>query len=227
MQLENATLKAMLIAVLGGMASLAWADPAPCDDTGFRVDTSDAATHDMICDAALVARDVLATCGLTQIEPIDIETVKTPVHNIGQCLAAYNCKTGLIQIMDPLLLEENVPNDDPYAKLPNEAVFRSLLTHELAHALVDQNTGDRKMPMVDHEYIANALELAALEPRHREALLDAAGVEPPVPAEAIDIFIYGLAPRRFAAASYLYFEANGCKTITGILDGKATFQVEN
>jgi len=227
MQLEKATLKAMLVAVMAGMASMTWADPVPCDDPGFRVDTADVTTHDMICDAASGAREVLATCGLTQREPITIETVKTPVHTIGQCLAAYNCKTGHIQIIDPLLLEENVSKDDPYAKLPSEALFRSLLTHEVAHALVEQNTGDRKMPMVDHEYIANAMELAALESRHRKALLDAAGVEPPVPAEAIDIFIYGLAPRKFAAASYLYFEAHGCKTITGILDGTSTFQVEH
>ena len=226
MQLEGANMKAVLIAFMWGTASSVLAGPVPCDDPGFRVDTANAATYDMICDAAMVARDALAICGLTQIEPIDIETLDTPVHNIGQCLAAYNCKTNRIQIIDPLVLDENLPTDDPYATLPGEVVFQSLLTHELAHALVAQNTGDRKIAMVDHEYIANALELAALQPRHRETLLAAAGIEPPISAGAIDIFIYGLAPRRFAAASYLYFEAHGCKTITGILDGTATFQVE-
>lgn len=226
MEFGNATLRAMLIAVMGGMASLAWAGPIPCGDPGFQVDTSDAATHDMICGAASDAREALATCGLTQIEPIDIETVDTPVHNIGECLAAYDCKTRRIQIIEPLLLDENIPADDPYANLPSEVVFRSLLTHELAHALVDQNTGDHKIPMVDHEYIANALELATLRPRHREILLDAAGIEAPIHKETIDIFIYGLAPRRFAAASYLYFEAHGCKTVTGVLDGTVTFQIE-
>ena len=52
------------------------------------------------------------------------------------------------------------------------------------------------------------------------------GIEPPISSGVIDIFIYGLAPRRFAAASYLYFEAHGCETIAGILDGSFSFRVE-
>lgn len=82
------------------------------------------------------------------------------------------------------------------------------------------------VPRIDHEFIANALERAALAPEHRKTLLDAAGIEPPISAEMIDVFIYGLAPRRFAAAAYLHFKESGCETITQILHGTATFRVE-
>ena len=59
---------------------------------------------------------------------------------------------------------------------------------------------------------------------HRKKFLDAADIQPPISTDLIDIFIYGLAPRRFAAASYLYFEAHGCETVTEILNGGDSFR---
>lgn len=203
------------------------ADPVPCDDPAFRVETSDTATYHMICAAASDAGASLATCGLVPLEPIDIETVDTIIHDIGQCLASYDCDQNRIRIIEPALLGDKLPEDDPYARLPDDVVFRALLTHELAHALVHQAAGDRRVAPVDHEYIANALELAAMPPEHRATLLAAAGLEPPISPQVIDLFIYGLAPRRFAAAAYLHFEEHGCATITAILDGTATFLVEH
>ncbi|RYH08816.1 DUF6639 family protein [Tropicimonas sp. IMCC6043] len=219
-------IKAATLAVTVGSATVSGAaDPVPCDDPGFWVDASEGATQSMICAAALDARRALDRCGLSQTEPITIEVVYSPIHNIGECLASFDCELGRIQIIDRDLLRDHLLADDAYAALPDDVVFCSLLTHELAHALIEQKLGGRKIAPVDHEYIANALELAALAPEHRKTLLDAAGIEPPISAEVIDIFIYGLAPRRFAAASYLYFEAHGCETVTGILDGSTSFRI--
>ncbi|EPX85709.1 DUF6639 family protein [Salipiger mucosus] len=214
-----------LILAAGLAAAPVGAAPVTCEDPAFFVETAEPATREMICAAASGARQALARCGLEQREPIGIETVDSLIHAIGQCLAAYDCTLKRIRIIAPELLREHLPPDDPYAALPDEVVFGSLLTHELAHAIVVQQSGDREIALVDHEYIANALELSALPPEHRETLLDAAGVEPPVSADVIDLFIYGLAPRRFAAAAYLYLEANGCGTVTDILEGTATFRV--
>lgn len=218
-----------LSAILAAMAvtvSCSNAEPLPCEEPMFLVDTEDIATHRMICAAASESRHALATCGLAQMEPIVVETVASLIHPMGQCLASFDCNLGRIRIIEPLALREHLPPGDPYAVLPDKVVFRSLLTHELAHAFVHQKLGDREIPLVDHEYIANALELAALPPHHRNTLMDAAGIKPPISMDVIDIFIYGFAPRNFATASYLFFEAHGCETITGILDGSASFRIK-
>ncbi len=211
---------------IGSAAESGAADPVLCDDPGFRVDATDASEQDVICAAAADARRALETCGLAQTAPITIEVVDSPIHNIGQCLAAFDCERDRIQIIGRTLLREYLEPEDAYAALPDDVVFRSLLTHEMAHAFVSQTSGDRRIAPVDHEYIANALELKALAPADRDVLLDAVDLEPPITAGEINIFIYGIAPRRFAAAAYLYFEDHGCETIAGILDGSASFRVE-
>lgn len=217
---------AMALASLVASATMSCAtNPLPCDDPEILVDTSERSAQTMICAAASDARRALGRCGLAQSAPITIETVDGPIQHVGQCLASFDCELGRIRIIDPDLLTDYLRPEDAYTALPADVVFRSLLTHEMAHALVDQQAGDRRIAPVDHEYIANALELAALAPVHRKTMLDAAGLEPPVSAEAINIFVYGLAPRRFAAASYLYFEAHGCETVLGILSGKVSFHV--
>ncbi|WP_157374063.1 DUF6639 family protein [Salipiger sp. CCB-MM3] len=200
-----------------------WAEPMPCPDAGFRVEAETAATRALLCEAAVAAREQLGICGLRQSRPIDLVTAPTLEHEIGRCLASYDCTLERIRIIEPDLLRANLLPDDPYAGLPDDVIFRSLLTHELAHALVEQHTSGRKIALVDHEYIANALELMALPPEHRATLLNAAGLTPPVSAGVIDILIYGLAPRRFAAAAYLYLEEHGCETVRAILDGSASF----
>ena len=225
--LKPMSLTMVAAVALAAAASFAMADPLPCTEPIFRVETVGNATHDMICAAASKASQVLATCGLVPRAPIEIETVDGPIHGFARCLADFDCDLGRIQIIEPSLMCDNLLAEDPYALLPDDVVFRSMLTNELAHALVDQNSGDHPVALVDHEYIANALELAALAPEHRETLLDAAGIVPPVSPEVIDLFIYGLAPRKFAAAAYLHFEASGCATITGILDGTHTFRLDH
>lgn len=219
-------LAVVTLAVAIGSGTVACsADPVPCDDVGLWVEAPAKSTQSVICAAASDARQALERYGLFQTEPITIEVVPGLVHQIGECLALFDCELGRIQIIDQDLLRDHLQPDDAYAVLPDDVLFRSLLTHEMAHALVHQTSGDRRVAPVDHEYIANALELAALAPAHRKSLLDATGVEPPVSAGAINSFIYGIAPRRFAAISYLYFQAEGRETIVGILNGTASFQV--
>ncbi|GGE57715.1 DUF6639 family protein [Actibacterium pelagium] len=216
-------LGALLAAVIGAPVD---AEPLLCDDPALSVSTADATTRDLTCTAASDARKAVEICGLSQTQPIEIKIVDSPIHNIGDCLAVFDCNQSQILVIDPDLLRGHLEPGDAYAALPNNVVFRSLLTHELAHALVHQSSEGRNIAPVDHEYIASALELVALSPTHRKTLLDAGGVEPPVSADLIDIFIYGIAPRRFAATAYLFFEANGCETIEGIIDGSSSFQVE-
>ncbi|MBY6006305.1 hypothetical protein KUV62_20450 [Salipiger bermudensis] len=201
----------------------ALADPVPCDDPGVLVEAPDEAARTLICEAAGQAREALAVCGLVPVKPIVIATEEGVIHGMGLCLAAYDCTQNRIRIIAPDLMRAHLLPEDPYSLLPDEVVFGSLLTHEMAHAVVEQTRGVRPVALVDHEFIANAMELSAMPEQHRQTLLDLSGITPPVTAGYIDLLIYGLAPRRFSAAAYYFLEAQGCDVVTGILEGRVSF----
>jgi hypothetical protein len=85
------------------------------------------------------------------------------------------------------------------------ALFRSVVAHEVAHAIADDNFRVEKPTRLAHEYIAYIVQLATMPPRLRQLVFDKH------PARAFDSeleinpMIYGLNPDVFAIKSYGHF----------------------
>ncbi|WP_143089866.1 DUF6639 family protein [Tropicimonas isoalkanivorans] len=202
----------------------ALADPVACPDPMFRVEAPTDAFFQQACAAAQDARDAVSVCGLTLQAPVDIQLVENLSLPLGQCLASYDSDRNALAIIRPDLLLQRLGPGDSYASLPPDIVFRSLMRHEMAHALLYQATQPgKKIPLVDHEFVANALEIGGLDEAARHALLDAAKVDWPPTADVINSSIYMLAPRKFAVASWRYYRARGCAPIEAIQDGTYSF----
>ena len=161
------------------LAMPALADPQDCDGGAFTIEAPTAALSVTICDALLEARDALLACGLEQSRPITVEVMSGISHPIGECLSYYECDFDTIRVTAPDALADALSTGDAYSVLPPEVLLTSLLTHELAHALVAQSAGDRRINIVDQEYIAAALELENMDPGWRDALIRAAPVSLP------------------------------------------------
>jgi hypothetical protein len=166
----------------------------------------------------------ISACRLPQQRPIRIEVVDEIDHPFATCLAAFDCDYDRIRIVVRQSYEHLVEPDDPYASFPPEVLVRTLLFHEISHALIEQNSRSRDVPLVDHEYIAAAMELANMEPTWREAILRFAALEAPAEGR-INIWTYRLNPRRFAANAWLHFALpeNGCDLVGRLVGGAATF----
>lgn len=216
-----------LALALGLAAGAVGADPRPCPDPRFVTDAPDLALHNSVCAIASDSAGRLEGCGLTLARPLLIEIVGTVEHPFADCLAAFDCDLDRIRVTDPARFPERIPAAEPYADLPPEVLLRALLTHELAHAMVEHSTPERSIAPVDHEYIAAAMELDALPPDWRQHLLDRAGIDTPR-AGLINIWIYRLEPRRFAANAWVHFSqpANGCALVARIVDGAFSFAEE-
>jgi hypothetical protein len=223
--------RAMIIRMLSGlvlalclMAPLAGADPLPCPDPRFSTETPDTSLHHRVCAIASDSAARMRACGLTTARPLLIEIVDRVEHPFADCLAAFDCDLDRIRVTDPERFADLLPPTATYASLPPEVLLRALLTHELAHAMVEHATPGIAVPPVDHEYIAAAMELDGLPPVWRAHLLDRAGLETPH-LGLIDIWIYRLEPRRFAANALLHFAqpANGCALIGRIVAGEFSF----
>lgn len=215
----------LLLAGFGpGLDVTARADPVVCAEGGFSVAGADAAQAVAICATVDGLRRVLEGCGLPQARPLLVEVVAEVQHPVATCFATFDCHHDLIQVLDPSLYADLIAPAEPYARLPADVVLRALLSHELAHALAAQSAV-RVLSPVDQEYIAAAMELDTMEPRWRRVYLDAVGPDAQPSAGLVDIWIYALAPRAFAANAWHHYAlpGNGCDLIRRIVAGETSF----
>lgn len=195
-----------------------------CDDAGFRVTGSAPGEAATICAILRDLRDALAPCGLAQVRPLAVQVVAQVEHPSGTCFAAYDCHYEVIRVLDPAAYSTAIPAEQPYARLPASVTLRAFLAHELAHALATQSA-PRPLAPVDQEYIAAAMEIETMEPGWRAVYLAAIGPALPPGEGLIDIWIYALAPRDFAANAWRHFAlpGNGCGLVARIVAGEASF----
>lgn len=215
---------AALVLTVGSALPLA-GDPLQCADPSFQVEADDLELVGSTCAAATSIRDALSSCGLEQRGVLSVEIVEDISHPLGICLAYFDCDYDLIRLTHPSKFASFLDPDDPYAQLPAEVLFRALLTHELAHALATQSAGERRIDMVDQEYIAAAMELDLMDPVSRDIIVSVAAVDLPPSIDLIDIWIYGFAPRKFAVNAWRHFRSqkDGCALIQQIVAGERSF----
>ena len=199
-----------------------------CPDRMFRVEAAEADFSATLCRTASELRTSLARCGLVQRSPLTIEVVESLSHPIGSCLAYFDCEYDLIRLTAPSAYSRILDPEEPYAHLPAGVLARALLTHELAHAFVTQAAQGQQIDIVDQEYIAAAMELEFMSPSYRQVLLEGAPVSLPPSEGLIDIWIYGLSPRKFAVNAWYHFSeiGNGCQLVRQIIAGKVSFSKE-
>jgi hypothetical protein len=201
------------------------AQPLQCPDPLFSVEARDADFAQGLCSLASEIRDILETCGLAQRRALSIEVVDELSHPLGSCLAYFDCDYDLIRLSDPSTYGTFLEPEDPYSQLPGDVQVRALLTHELSHALATHSAGERRLDIVDQEYIAAAMELDLMEPEFRSIILEATPIARAPSEGLIDIWIYGFAPRKFAVNAWRHFRAqeNGCELIRQIVAGEKSF----
>jgi hypothetical protein len=199
-------------------------DEGECPYVGISVKAATPDQAERICEFAQEAVSLISSCHLPQQRPIRIEVVDEIAHPFAICLAGFDCDYDRIRIVVRDSYTALVEPEDPYADFPPEALVRTLLFHEITHALIEQNSADREVPLVDHEYIAAAMELEHMDPALRETILHYANLETPADGR-VNIWIYRLDPRRFAANAWLHFRLprNGCDLVERLVTGDASF----
>lgn len=228
-QLKSAVRRSIVFAALFGLSIStvpdAHAEVEICADSMFEVDAESSDLRQRLCNMASALTTEMAQCQLTQTRPLLIEVVADISHPLGNCLAYFDCDYDLIRLTDPANYSDQLDDTTVYGAVPPEVTLQALLTHELAHALLTQTAEPRIVEMVDHEYVAAAMELDLLAPEWREVFAEAAPVSLPPKIGLIDLFIYGMAPRKFAVNAWQYFSQpeNGCDLIGRIARGETSF----
>jgi len=100
--------------------------------------------------------------------------------------------------------------EKPIFGVPYEAaMFRSVVAHEAAHAIAEDNFHVDSPTRLAHEYIAYIVQLATMPPRLRQQILD--HHRAPAFASELEInpMLYGLNPDVFAVKAYGHFRSPG------------------
>jgi hypothetical protein len=200
-------------------------EPRMCADANLSVAAAAPEAAELACRLAVDAKAVIEACGLIQTRPIRIELVAALDHGSGACLGASDCEARVIRVVAPDHLAGTVALEPPYSLFPAEVLFRALIAHELAHALLSQAGQGVDLAFVDHEYVAAVMELETMALEWREVYFAAAPVGLPPKPGLISPMIYGFAPRKFAVNAWQFFRAepDGCARVREIAAGTFSF----
>lgn len=180
-----------------------------------------------VCDIIADQTPALAACGLSQTLPIRFTVSSIEASQELRCLGRYHCASNEITLIHPDYLAAHPEAMEIYVGLSPQAVFDSLVTHELAHAYFEQTVAGQQIGVSAHEYVAYALQLRALDPTDRERFLSLHKSTSPPSLEMLNQVIMLFAPGVFAANVWRHFEQpqNGCAFVGELIDGTISLEL--
>jgi hypothetical protein len=177
--------------------------------------------------AANRALQLFAHCGLAAKRTVHVR-IQDEVHHphSGLVFGLFDPTKEVVRIARRARLPELI-KQTPYATLPLEDFYASLVVHEVVHALMHQHQSKLATSQSAYEYLAYALQIETMPPAVRSTFL-----EPFKPAEfssdiMLNDFLLFLKPQYFAARAHaLFSRANDrCAHIHALLNGELDFIV--
>jgi len=192
-----------------------------CNDSNVMVHAPDPADAKSVCDGAVDAIRFLRARGFRTNQIFDVRVVDALPSPIDP--AAYG---GYVQNERRayLLVYSKIAARGTVFGLPfDRALYRSLATHEVAHAIAALNFRAANPPIEAVEYIAYATMFAALPGKHRNAVLERFKSDEFANELHINRSVYLLDPFRFGVLAYKHFMKlrDGTHFLELILTGRA------
>jgi hypothetical protein len=124
------------------------------------------------CAAIGSAVQLLGRCGIAVRRPLHLEIkseVRHPLHK-AEIFGHFDAKRDIVLVAQLARFPELI-RGTPFAKLPMLDVYRSVIVHEVVHAIMHQNMKRPALSHVANEYPAYALQLESLSPNLRNIYL--------------------------------------------------------
>jgi hypothetical protein len=190
----------LIVATAPGVAA------TPCAGTRVSVAADNADDARFACRGVVEAVDFLAERGFTVRQPVFVEVVESiDVVPGASVLGIYDPKADVVKVLARSAFSLGT-TDDTVLGLPiDDALYTSIFAHEVAHAVIYQNLGGRKLPFAAHEYLAYAVQLATLSAPDRERVLARFPGAAFTELEQVSEIVLGLDPDRFAVKAYQHF----------------------
>ncbi len=192
-----------------------------CPGSPVTVIAPDRRLADTACEAAADAARYLSSFGLDTGRHFTLRIVSSLPAGTGPGqVGCYDRSRREAWV----LIESGCGDPEAMFGLPlSPPLYRSLVVHEVAHAIADANFSDHSPGMVAHEYIAYVTQLASLPKPLRQQIL---ARHPPSAMESVlflNSYIYLMDPGAFAAIAWRHHQgvAGGAPFIRAVLEGRA------
>lgn len=185
-----------------------------CAGTNATINADSAYEAYLACAGAADAVAFLSQQGFTvdtvmQIDILDSVFLHTNENPSFRILGQFDAKQNRIMVTS-IDGQREMAEEKPIFGVPYDvALFRSVVAHEVAHAIADDNFQVEEPSRLAHEYIAYIVQLATMPPRLSQQVFEA------LPAQAfetetdINPMFYGLNPDLFAVKSYGHYRSPG------------------
>jgi len=199
-----------------------------CEDQLFLVEATSPELAERTCHSAAKARAALSTCSVHLKDPVTISVVDAIEELTGSCLGLYHCGDGQVEILSPDAMAAARETDGAFAGISDDALWDSIIVHELTHAAYEGVTCPFSSCVATSEYAAFAMQLRFL-PAAELAQFAARDILETQPSrDAISPIMYFMAPDRFAELSWRHFitRPDPCGYMEWIMTGQIFFDRE-
>lgn len=225
------------VSSLALVAGLAWTSVSPvtaqgavCPGTHAEIMNAAGAETDRLCEAARATEAFFTDCGLAPKRHYGVRLVGDVRNAIGGCIfGQFRNDPDVASILTPSASETlvaTIPSDEPlsiYKRLPPADLHRSLVIHEIAHAVAHQSFAVAPCHAA-HEYIASVAQISALPEATRRTFLAAFEGQDSFADSMFNDLVQAMNPARFTAAAYRHFQRpeNGCAFMRRLLTDHTT-----
>ncbi len=196
-----------------------------CAEAPVEVSGAAPAELDMLCAAARDALRLLGACRIDASRAIRVETEPRVTHPFGRdVIAYYDSRRDVVRVTHVADAAALVA-DTPYRVLAPEDFYRSMVVHEIVHAVMAQRAKRMPTSASAQEYPAYALQIASLPEGARARLLETLHSEQDARSAHFNDIVLAFDPFYFATRAYAHFTApgSGCARLHALLSGDADF----
>jgi hypothetical protein len=192
-----------------------------CPPERITVEADTEALAMRICGVALQATGLANMCGYGLERDIAIKVVPRIIGMNGNPLACFKAAQLTVEVLKPEATATTLTSRSAYSRLPPDALYDSLIVHEMTHAMFSPAGPRTAQTVVAQEYIASSFQIASMDADVRQILLDRYPRHDSVSLSELNVAMYSLAPVRFGVTAWRHYAQaeNGCAILQQIVEG--------
>ena len=196
-----------------------------CAEAPVHVTTATSNERRLVCSAAESAVRLLGRCDIAPRRSFRVQITNEIRHPFGDAIFGYFDAKHERVLVRPHENFWSLAQGTPFGELPQHEIYKSIIVHEIVHAVVHQNMKRPATSQAAYEYSAYALQIETLPPDVRSAFLRLVADRGNGSEFLFNDIVLQADPFFFAARVYAHFKASpdGCAHLRALLEGDAAF----
>lgn len=196
-----------------------------CAEAPLHVTAATSSERSLVCSAAESALQLLGRCDISPRRPFRAQITNEIRHPFGDAVFGYFDSKHERVVIRPLETFWSLAQGTPFGELPPHDLYKSIIVHEIVHAVMHQSMNRPATNEAAYEYPAYALQIESLPPDVRSTFLRSLGDRGNGGGFLFNDFILQADPFLFAARAYAHFKASpdGCARLRSLLEGDVPF----